>query len=160
MNEKSFVDSLFFHFDPFASLFFSFVCILIKSILIHEYQHKSIRINTSPTRINTILTRVRHKSTRINTSLTRVRHESTRVQNRFRTWQDLHFCTVSNFEIFKCIVKSLIATSTYFLLKYYWEKRNCKLFFGHPNRYTGLLNGLNTSLLLTPKMWSMHISTN
>ena len=25
----------------------------IKSILIHEYQHKSTRINTSPTRVNT-----------------------------------------------------------------------------------------------------------
>ena len=28
-------------------------CITIKSILIHEYQHKSTRVNTSPTRVNT-----------------------------------------------------------------------------------------------------------
>ena len=138
MNEKIFIDSLFFRFDPFASLFFSFVCILIKSILINKYQHKSIRINTSLTWINT--------------SLTRIQHKSTRVQNRSRTWQDLHFCTVSNLETFKCIVKSLIATSTYFLLKYYWEKRICKLFFGCPNRYTSLLNSLNTSLTMV-KAW-------
>ena len=53
---------------------------MIKSILIHEYQHGSTRINTN-----------QHKSTRINTSPTRIntsqhesdtnQHESTRVQH-------------------------------------------------------------------------------
>ena len=57
----------------------------IKSILIHEYQHKSIRVNTNEhesTRINTSLTRVNTSPTRVNTSQhesTRVRHESTRI---------------------------------------------------------------------------------
>ena len=72
---------------------------LIKSILIHEYQHESTRINTgqhesdtsqhestqintSPTRVNTSPTRVntnQHESTRVNTTATRVntkQHES------------------------------------------------------------------------------------
>ena len=61
---------------------------LIKSILIHEYQHESTRINTgwhdstrvntSPTRVNTGPTWVntnQHESTRVNTSLTRVNTE-------------------------------------------------------------------------------------
>ena len=59
---------------------------LIKSILIHEYQHKSTRINTS-----------QHESTRINTSPTRVntnqheadtsQHESKLAQHEFNTSQ-------------------------------------------------------------------------
>ena len=64
----------------------------VKSILIHEYQHKSTRVNTNQhesTRVWHESTRVRHKSTQINTSLTRVntsqhesdtsQHESTRA---------------------------------------------------------------------------------
>ena len=49
--------------------------LMIKSILIHEYQHGSTRINTSPTRINTSQHESdtnQHESTRINTS----QHES------------------------------------------------------------------------------------
>ena len=79
----------------------------IKSILIHEYQHrstqanpnqhKSTRINTSLTRINTSLTRatrVRHGSTRVNRNQhksdtsqhesTPVRHESTRINTSLK----------------------------------------------------------------------------
>ena len=40
----------------------------VKSILIHEYQHKSTRVNTNQHES----TRARHKSTRINTSPTQV----------------------------------------------------------------------------------------
>ena len=47
----------------------------IKSILIHEYQHGSTRINTSPTRINTS----QHESDTNQHESTRVQHESTRV---------------------------------------------------------------------------------
>ena len=42
----------------------------------------------------------------------------------------LHFCILSHFEIIRYIVKSLIATSTYFLLKYNLKKKTWKLFFG------------------------------
>ena len=61
----------------------------IKSILIHEYQHKSTRVNTNQqestrarhesTRVRHESTRVQHKSTRINTSPTRVNTTPTRA---------------------------------------------------------------------------------
>ena len=35
----------------------------------------------------------------------------------------LHFCLLSHFKIIRCIVKSLIATSKYFLLEYNWKKK-------------------------------------
>ena len=38
----------------------------------------------------------------------------------------LHFCLQNHFEMIRCIVKSLIATSTYFLLKYTWKNENLK----------------------------------
>ena len=41
----------------------------------------------------------------------------------------LHFSILSHFKIIRCIVKSLIATSTYFLLKHNWKK-NLKSVFG------------------------------
>ena len=60
---------------------------LIKSILIHEYQHNSTRVNTSQHES----TWVRHESTQVNTSPTQInksqhvcdtnQHESTRVRN-------------------------------------------------------------------------------
>ena len=63
----------------------------------------------------------------------------------------LHFCILSHFKIIRCIVKSLIATSTFSLLKYNWKKKTWKVFFwvpefANPNRYTCLPSGLNTSL--------------
>ena len=42
----------------------------------------------------------------------------------------LHFCILSHFEIIRCIAKSLIATSTYFLLEYNWKKKTWKVFLG------------------------------
>ena len=42
----------------------------------------------------------------------------------------LHFCILSHFEIIKCIVKSFIATSMYFLLKYNWKRKLEKRFLG------------------------------
>ena len=39
----------------------------------------------------------------------------------------LHFYILSHFEIIRCIVKSLNATSTYFLFKYNWKKKTWKL---------------------------------
>ena len=57
----------------------------IKSILIHEYQHKSTRVNTNQhesTRVRHESTEVRHESTRINTrqhESNTSQHESTRV---------------------------------------------------------------------------------
>ena len=47
----------------------------IKSILIHEYQHKSTRVNTNQQES----TRARHESTRVNTSSTRVNTSPTQV---------------------------------------------------------------------------------
>ena len=49
----------------------------IKSILIHEYQHESTRINTSQQESNTS----QYESTQINTSPTRVQHESIQVRH-------------------------------------------------------------------------------
>ena len=78
------------HFSSFLKSFQ--IQKLIKSILIHEYQHKSTgvkknqhdstRINTSLTRINTSPTRVntnQHESTRVNMSPTQVNTSPTRV---------------------------------------------------------------------------------
>ena len=69
----------------------------IKSILIHEYQHKSTRvnmnqhestrINMSPTRINTNQhesIRVRHESTRVRHESTPFRHESTWINTSLK----------------------------------------------------------------------------
>lgn len=42
----------------------------------------------------------------------------------------LYFCILSHFKIIKCFVKSLIATSIYFLLKWYWKKKIWKVFVG------------------------------
>ena len=41
----------------------------------------------------------------------------------------LYFCILSHFEIIRCIVKSLISTSNYFLLKYNCKKKTWKVFF-------------------------------
>ena len=49
---------------------------MIKSILIHECQHKSTRINTNQNES----TRVQHESTRAQHESTRVRRESTRIK--------------------------------------------------------------------------------
>ena len=57
---------------------------VIKSILMHEYQHKSTRINTSPTWVNTSPTRVKtnqHESDKSQHESTQVQHESTRDNN-------------------------------------------------------------------------------
>ena len=42
----------------------------------------------------------------------------------------LHFCILSHLEIIRCTVTSLIATSTYFLLKYNWKRKLKKYFLG------------------------------
>ena len=65
----------------------------------------------------------------------------------------LYFCILSNFEIIRCIVKALIASSMYFLLKYNWKKKIWKVLFRWqkfqcPNWHTGLPIGLNTSLVI------------
>ena len=75
----------------------------------------------------------------------------------------LHFCILSNFKIIRCIVKSLIASSKYFLLKYNWKKKTWKLFFwapefGCPNLYTGLPNSLNMSVLCPSTLAGLCIS--
>ena len=63
-----------------------------------------------------------------------------------------HFCIPNHFKIIRCTVKTLIATSTYFLLKYcITEKRKLEKFFwvlefGCPNWYTGLPNALNMAV--------------
>ena len=61
------------------------------------------------------------------------------------------FCLLSHFKIIRCTAKSLITTSTCFLLKCKWKKNLKSVFwapeFGCPNRYTSLPNDLNTSLV-------------
>ena len=58
------------------------------------------------------------------------------------------FFILSHFKIIRGIMKLLTATSTNFLLKCNWKKKTWKMFFERPNRYTGLPNGLNTSLVV------------
>ena len=62
----------------------------------------------------------------------------------------LHFCLLRNFKIIRCIVKSLIYIQHIFVIEQL-KKENLKSVFwapefGRPNRYTGLPNGLDTSL--------------
>ena len=61
--------------------------------------------------------------------------------------------------IIRCIVKSSITASTYFLLKHKWKKKSSKVVFwapefGRPNWYSGFLNDLNTSLVNVAQMFS------
>ena len=58
-----------------------------------------------------------------------------------------HFFLLSHFEIIKCIVKSVIGTSTYFLLKYNWKSKTWKVFFGCQSF------GAQTSFLGLPTAW-------
>ena len=62
----------------------------------------------------------------------------------------LHFCLLSHLKIFRCFVKSLIATSTYFLLKHNWKKENLKSFFGHQTL------GTQTSIMVSQTTWICH----
>ena len=50
----------------------------IKSILIHECQHESTQISTSPTRVNAN----QHESNTSQNESTRVRHESTGINQK------------------------------------------------------------------------------
>ena len=56
----------------------------------------------------------------------------------------LYFCILRHFEMIRCIGKSLVTTSTYYLLKYYWKKTIWNMFFGW---YINLPNGLNLLLI-------------
>ena len=63
----------------------------------------------------------------------------------------LNFCFLNNFEIVRFIVKSLVVVQR-ISVEVQLKKKNLKsLFldaeFGCPNRYTGLQNGLHTSLI-------------
>ena len=64
----------------------------------------------------------------------------------------LHFCLLSNFEIIRCIVKLLLAIRC-ILIELRLKKENLKRSvwrapeLWHTNRYTGLQNGLDTSLV-------------
>ena len=55
-------------------------------------------------------------------------------------------------------MKSLTTTSTNFLLKYNWKKKTWKMFFEHPNWYTGLSNGLNMSLIIFPVLGAILLA--
>ena len=74
-------------------LCFAHLHYIIKSILIHEYQHESTRINTGPTRVDTSQhksTRVQHEQHESDTSqhdYNTNQHEAARVQNRSRPWK-------------------------------------------------------------------------
>ena len=62
----------------------------------------------------------------------------------------LHFCILSHFEILRCIDKSLISTSTYFLLQYNWKKKTWKVFFGC------LSLGAQTGIPVSQAAWICH----
>ena len=82
----------------------------INSILIHEYQPNSTRINTSPTRINTSQhesTRVRNESTQVSKSK-KVKESSRRVNanqqksdiSLTRIWESITNCRNISHEVF------------------------------------------------------------
>ena len=50
------------------------------------------------------------------------------------------------FEIITCIVKSMIATSTYFLLKFNWKKKTRKMLYWSPKRPLYVTGWLNENL--------------
>ena len=71
----------------------------------------------------------------------------------------LHFCILKPFEIIRCIVKSLIATWTFFLLlllvflfllKYNWKKKTWKVFFGRQSL------GVQTGIPVSQTAWIYH----
>ena len=72
-----------------------------------------------------------------------------------------HLCLLRHFEIIRCILKSVVAISTYFFVEFNW-KREVEMFLwalelGQPNRYTGIPDGLNTSLKSSSRcslLWS------
>ena len=61
-----------------------------------------------------------------------------------------HFRLLSHFEIIRCIVKSLIATSTYFSLKYNWKKKTWKVFFRRQSL------GAQTGIPVSQTAWIRH----
>ena len=63
------------------------------------------------------------------------------------------FCQLSHFEIIRCIVKLMIATSTCFLLKCNWKKRSWKMLFGHQSL------GIHASILVSQTAWyvTLHL---
>ena len=64
----------------------------------------------------------------------------------------LHFCIQSHVEIIRCMVKSLVATSTYIyiFLKYYWKKKTWKVFLGHESL------GTQACILVSQMVWICH----
>ena len=56
-------------------------------------------------------------------------NENTFVDSFFFLFS-LHFCFLGHFKIIWCFAKSLIATSTHFLLKYNWKEKTWKVFVG------------------------------
>ena len=80
----------------------------IKSILIHEYQHKSTRVNTSLTRVNTSLTWVNTNQHESDTSLTKVNTSPTQVNtNQYK----LKSVPVIRHQTSTCILKIRVSTS-------------------------------------------------
>ena len=79
MNQTTMLSSVFINFD-IKTLKITKWIKMIKSILIHEYQHKSTRVES--TRINRSLPRISTSPTQVNTSQSRfdtIQHESTRI---------------------------------------------------------------------------------
>ena len=66
----------------------------------------------------------------------------------------LHSCLLSHFEIIRCILKSLITTSTYFMLKYNWKKKIWNILFA----VQGL--GIQTSIMVSQTTWIHHCKSN
>ena len=62
----------------------------------------------------------------------------------------LHVYLLSHFRSIRCIVKSLIATLTLFLLKYNWKKKISKVSLGHQDL------GGQTSIPVFQMAWICH----
>ena len=74
----------------------------------------------------------------------------------------LHFCLLSHFEIIRCIVKSLVATSTYFLLKYNWQNKTWKVILGRQSLGTQTSIPVSQTACIRPWIywWECEVSWN
>ena len=99
---------------------------MIKSILIHEYQHNSTRVNSSQhesTRVRHESTRVRNESRQVNKSKKQVLDESTQVNKSLRIWESITNCRNISREVFNNDFSFLVLC-----LHCTWELRCCHRF--------------------------------
>ena len=118
---------------------------MIKSILIHEYQHNSTRVNSSQhesTRVRHESTRVRNESRQVNKSKKQVLDESTQVNKSLRIWESITNCRNISRKVFihdfSFLVQCLHCT---------WQLRcHHRFLLDMPSFYTSMIFAVDTDL--------------